>query len=501
MSVVHQDDVGSAELADWTSWLVRSVERAPQSAFPGQRRPFDASAPLALVRPATPAVPSVPTIGRPGHRLPRVYAVLELVIFLNAAAFSVAMGSPVPAIVAAGWCLTQLLGVREDAKQWMLLSPRRTVRRFQRITPLVAVSLLFGLGDAQTAFAGFLAVAGASLMLRMVPMLAGRRHGDARVLLVGSRSQVNTAVSVGASKASGVIGYCDTGGDPRSVSTPGVAVLGDSDHIAEVAAAVRPDQVIILRAALQPEEIRELSWKLERVRTSLVIDLGAEAVAAERYSPVTHAFGQGLVIASSKPWTRRFPRDLGDRLLASLLLLLLSPVLLTIAVMVRLDSRGPAFFVQRRVGERGTQFGMVKFRSMHVDAEELARRLMEQNEGNEVLFKIHRDPRVTRVGRLLRTTSLDELPQLINVVRGEMSLIGPRPALPAEVAKYDAWARRRLAVKPGMTGLWQVSGRSNLSWSESVRLDLDYVDNWSAGKDFEIALRTFAAVVSRDGAY
>ncbi|MDQ6687451.1 MAG: exopolysaccharide biosynthesis polyprenyl glycosylphosphotransferase, partial [Actinomycetota bacterium] len=303
------------------------------------------------------------------------------------------------------------------------------------------------------------------------------------------------------SHASGIIGYCDTGADPLSVFTPGVAVLGDSDHIDEVAAAVRPDQVVVLRAALKPEEIRRLSWKLEGLRTSLVIDQGAQALAPERFSPVTHSFGRGLAVTSCTPWTRRLPRDLVDRVAAALLLVLLSPMLLAIAVLVRIDSSGPAFFVQRRVGVRGVHFGMVKFRSMSVDAEELADRLIEASEGNEILFKMCRDPRVTRIGRWLRSTSMDELPQLLNVVRGEMSLIGPRPALPGEVAMYDDWARRRLAVKPGMTGLWQVSGRSKLSWSDSVRLDLDYVDHWTPIHDVAIALRTVKAVVSRDGAY
>jgi len=146
---------------------------------------------------------------------------------------------------------------------------------------------------------------------------------------------------------------------------------------------------------------------------------------------------------------------------------------------------------------------MYKFRTMICDAEEQLHTLLEDNEhgADGILFKMKHDPRITRLGRLLRRTSLDELPQLINVVTGHMSLIGPRPALPSEVARYDSRAQRRLAVKPGMTGLWQVSGRSRLSWEDSLRYDLDYVDNWSPGRDTQIALKTVKAVLDTDGAY
>jgi lipopolysaccharide/colanic/teichoic acid biosynthesis glycosyltransferase len=177
------------------------------------------------------------------------------------------------------------------------------------------------------------------------------------------------------------------------------------------------------------------------------------------------------------------------------------PVLAVIAVCIRLDSDGPALFRQQRVREGGRRFTMLKFRTMSVDAEQAKAALTALNDhGNGILFKMRNDPRVTRVGRVLRATSLDELPQLVNVLRGEMSLVGPRPALPSEVALYDETAERRLAVKPGLTGLWQVSGRSNLSWDESLRLDLHYVDNWRHRIDLGILVRTIKTVVRRDGA-
>ncbi|TQK73068.1 sugar transferase [Nocardioides sp. SLBN-35] len=190
-----------------------------------------------------------------------------------------------------------------------------------------------------------------------------------------------------------------------------------------------------------------------------------------------------------------------DRAVAALALLVLSPVLLGLALAIRLDSPGPAFFRQTRIGRNDAPFTMWKLRTMGCDAATAAPDLVELNEASGPLFKIHRDPRITRVGRWLRRTSLDELPQLINVVLGQMSLVGPRPALPAEVAAYLPDVRHRLVVRPGITGLWQVSGRSDLSWEETVRLDQQYVDNWSLLLDVRILLRTAGAVLGGRGAY
>ncbi len=185
---------------------------------------------------------------------------------------------------------------------------------------------------------------------------------------------------------------------------------------------------------------------------------------------------------------------------AALLLLLIAPVLLVIAAAVRSDG-GPVFFFQTRIGRGGREFRMVKFRSMVVDAERVRAALVEDNEGAGPLFKMRRDPRITRVGGLLRRYSIDELPQLLNVLGGQMSLIGPRPPLPSEAAEYTDRERRRLAVRPGMTGLWQVSGRSDLCWDESIALDLAYVDDWSPAMEMKIILGTARAVVGGRGAY
>ena len=183
-------------------------------------------------------------------------------------------------------------------------------------------------------------------------------------------------------------------------------------------------------------------------------------------------------------------------------------IYLIIAVAIKLDDRGPVFFRQDRVGQDGELFGMWKFRSMRVDAEQVLEFFKREREargeaeaGNDVMFKMRDDPRVTRVGRVLRRYSLDELPQLFNVLAGQMSLVGPRPPLPREVAQYETEVNRKFLVKPGITGLWQVSGRSNLSWEDAVRLDLYYVENWSLASDLVILWRTVKAVIKRDGAY
>ena len=192
-----------------------------------------------------------------------------------------------------------------------------------------------------------------------------------------------------------------------------------------------------------------------------------------------------------------------DRVVAAGLLVLFSPVLGVLTVLIRADSPGPAVYRQTRVGRHGRLFTVYKLRTMQINADHVVEQLAESNESDRdgVLFKIKRDPRITRIGSVLRTYSLDELPQLWNVVRGEMSLVGPRPALPAEVQAYPADLVRRLALKPGITGLWQVSGRSDLSWDETVRLDLQYVDNWSWWLDLRIAMRTASAVMGCRGAY
>lgn len=186
---------------------------------------------------------------------------------------------------------------------------------------------------------------------------------------------------------------------------------------------------------------------------------------------------------------------------AAAVLLLASPIMAITALLIKREDGGPVLFRQERVGRDGTTFPCLKFRSMVVDAEAKLRALQSQNMADGVLFKMTDDPRITRIGKVIRRLSIDELPQLVNVLRGEMSLVGPRPSLPSEVERYHSDVMRRLRVRPGLTGLWQVSGRSDLSWDDAVRLDLYYVDNWSMMQDLHILVRTVRAVLASRGAY
>jgi exopolysaccharide biosynthesis polyprenyl glycosylphosphotransferase len=209
---------------------------------------------------------------------------------------------------------------------------------------------------------------------------------------------------------------------------------------------------------------------------------------------------KGERLLSGKFYRRYIKRPLD--ILASLVgLLLLSPLFIVLAVMVRLDSRGPVFFRQMRVGKGGREFEFYKFRSMVQDAEAMKNKLMHLNELEGPVFKISDDPRITPIGRFLRRTSLDELPQLLNVLRGDMSLVGPRPPLPAEVANYESWQRQKLSVLPGITCLWQISGRNHIGFTEWMRLDIEYIRRQSFGVDVKILARTLPAVLLRKGAF
>ncbi len=236
-----------------------------------------------------------------------------------------------------------------------------------------------------------------------------------------------------------------------------------------------------------------------------VIELGAEgapATAPDSSGAVIHILPghEGGRLAAARPWQLAIKRTI-DVIGATLALLALSPVLLITALAVRLNSPGPIIHRQIRIGQDGEPFVFLKFRSMYVDAEHLKKSLSQYNEAEGPIFKIKRDPRITPVGRLIRKLSIDELPQLFHVLSGQMSLVGPRPHLPEEVAVYDGEARRRLAVRPGVTGIWQVSGRSDLDFDTWIAMDLEYLDHWSLRLDLNLMLKTFAAVLSGRGAY
>jgi exopolysaccharide biosynthesis polyprenyl glycosylphosphotransferase len=291
-----------------------------------------------------------------------------------------------------------------------------------------------------------------------------------------------------------VVGACLP---PHHDGQVGLPVYGTFD---EAAAA---DTVIVLSCPeLDGHVLRRLAWHLERDDIDLIVASALIDVAGDRTTirpvdglPMLHVEHPRLEGGA------RVVKEIVDRMGAAGLLLFLSPILLSLALWIRISSPGPVLFRQVRVGRDGGEFPIFKFRSMYVDAEQRLAEIRHLNENDGVLFKMRNDPRVTPVGRWLRRLSLDELPQLLNVLRGDMSLVGPRPPLPEEVAVYPDDVRRRLAVKPGMTGLWQVSGRSDLPWEEAVRLDLRYVENWSLTLDFVILLRTVTAVARSSGAY
>jgi exopolysaccharide biosynthesis polyprenyl glycosylphosphotransferase len=313
--------------------------------------------------------------------------------------------------------------------------------------------------------------------------------------------EIRRAPSQGMHVVAACVSGLDTGGD-HLTSVEGVPVFGYPTQAMSTVDLFDAEVVAVSNHLdLENKALRRLSWALEERGVDLVVAPGIVEVAGPRLS-IRPVAGVSLLHVERPVMSgaRRLVKATFDRCMSIGLFLVAAPVLAAIALAVRLDSPGPALFRQTRVGARGEEFEMLKFRTMCVDAEARLAEL-KGDAGNDVLFKMRHDPRITRIGGLLRRYSLDELPQLINVLRGEMSLVGPRPPLPSEVAGYAADAVRRLRVQPGLTGLWQVSGRSDLSWDESLRLDLWYVDNWSLVLDLQIIFRTARAVLRGQGAY
>ncbi|QEO16120.1 sugar transferase [Agromyces intestinalis] len=346
-------------------------------------------------------------------------------------------------------------------------------------------------------------------------LAAKRRQGlmSHRALLVGSEASVaSVARDLERAPQAGfrVVGACTPTTRVAGV-IPGteIPMSGSIDRLIEALESVDADTVVITSAdELPPDRVRALSWQLEPGRQHLVLAPSLTDIGGPRLHTRPVA-GLPLVHVETPRYDggKIYAKRILDAVGAAVLVALLAPVLAVIALAVRLSSPGGVIFAQERIGLRGEPFRMFKFRSMYVDAEhrldELATSTTDDDRtaGNRVLFKMRDDPRVTPIGRILRRYSLDELPQLFNVLLGSMSLVGPRPSLEREVAKYAQHVHRRFLVKPGVTGLWQVSGRSNLDWDESVRLDLFYVENWTMTGDLMILWRTAKAVFARDGAY
>lgn len=302
-----------------------------------------------------------------------------------------------------------------------------------------------------------------------------------------------------------VVGACLTEGDDvdEHGTVQGVPVFGTPDLVLDAVSAFGAQVVAIAsHPDLVGHSLRRLGWALEDRGVDLIVSPGIVEVAEPRLSiSPTVGFPMLQIDPPMHTGMRAVGKVLFDRLAALAITAIFLPLGVAVALAIKLESKGPVFFRQTRVGANGKTFQMVKFRSMVVDAEARLAALADSSDGNSVLFKMRADPRVTAVGRFIRRYSIDEIPQLINVMRGDMSLIGPRPPLPAEVATYEWDANRRLRVRPGMTGLWQISGRSDLPWEESLRLDLWYVDNWTPMLDLQILVRTVRAVLRGTGAY
>jgi exopolysaccharide biosynthesis polyprenyl glycosylphosphotransferase len=370
---------------------------------------------------------------------------------------------------------------------------------------VLAVTASFFLGDQR--FSRLWFVAGWALAIVGLNVWRGlawslyTRARDAlapanRVLIVGANALGERLARELADRYQ-VVGYVDNGTDLTRTDT--LPLLGPIAKLDPLVQAYGIDELVIALPAHRREQVsRTIARGFHRpVRVKFLADLGE--VLPQRFE-IQDLAGQPCIDftpAARVSWLKRAM----DVALASLVLLALAPGLVAIAILIKLDSPGPVIYRQQRVGKHGSRFAMYKFRSMRQDADKLLEALRAQNEATGPLFKIRQDPRITRVGRILRRLSLDELPQLFNVVKGEMSLVGPRPPLPAEVEKYEDWQLGRLRALPGITGLWQVSGRSEVPFHDMVRLDLHYIRNWSLGLDFEILVRTLPAVLLQRGAY
>ena len=506
--------------------LVERVDTEIAVAFTAASEVSRGGTPVRLVRPVRPV--SVPRIDSGGWT--RRYAATLMISDSLAAAAAVAGGwlvrFSVPldeawhgyvafsACVVVGWllCLHVVGGYEVQRISTGAREAQRVIRAAVEVAGgLAIVAYLAHIDVARSAVAGFIP-AGTVLMLlgryvvrHAVHRRRARGEWTSAILAVGTSESVRHLVAATRRNPFAglrVVGACVEDAEVGAHVADGVPVLGGVARAAELAEITDADIVAVAGAGLGPRRIRELGWALEGTGRNMVMAPGLTDVAGPRVhvSPVE---GLPLMWVDQPAFSgfARIGKRAMDVLGAALLLLVSAPFLLLVGLAVRMTSAGPALYRSTRMGADGRAFTVYKFRSMYRDADQHRAELAARNQADGVLFKIRDDPRITPVGRVLRKFSLDELPQLLNVVAGSMSLVGPRPPLPDEVERYQADAHRRLLVKPGMTGLWQVSGRSDLSWDESVRLDLYYVENWSLGLDLAIIGRTVWAVLRSRGAY
>jgi exopolysaccharide biosynthesis polyprenyl glycosylphosphotransferase len=349
-------------------------------------------------------------------------------------------------------------------------------------------------------------ILGRFLLRRVIHRARRRGLLQQRVVVAGSLSHIDEIVAV--LRREPWLGYDVVGAltPPHELAREtgfGVPVLGNADDVVAIANEAEADTIFFAGGAVtSSHSLRELIWELEHESFGVVVAPSVSEISSDRIS-VRPVAGLPLMHIDPPGWKNaaRIGKRLFDLAGAALVVLLASPLLAFCAISVWASDGGPVFFRQTRIGRDGVEFRCLKFRTMIVDAENQLGELRTAETVNGVLFKMKDDPRITKPGRWLRRFSFDELPQLFNVLRGDMSLVGPRPPLPREVLSYASQTSRRLRVRPGMTGLWQVSGRSDLSFEEAIRLDLYYIDNWSMVQDIIILYRTVGAVVSSRGAY
>jgi exopolysaccharide biosynthesis polyprenyl glycosylphosphotransferase len=430
------------------------------------------------------------------------------------------------------WLLVGLAARRYAPSAWDEGAPAGPVVRdwLVLLGVLAVLRTVSGLGDAPaTEFAALCPSLAVTVLCRKaihrrIVAVRRRAEGLRRVLVVGEAGAVDAVVGQLAERTDHgyvVVGACVLGegdvlsGVPVPARLPADATNAtnamyatnapdeDAAPVADAAELLGADLVFVAASRhMCGDRLRRLSWALHDRGRRLMVLPGIVEVARRR---VRIASAAGLTLLDVSPPTRRglptLLKAATDRSGSLVLLVVLAPLFALLALAVRLSSPGPVIYRQTRVGRSGVPFPMWKFRTMVVDADRMKGDLAAANEHDGHMFKLRRDPRVTSAGRFLRRYSLDELPQLANVLLGHMSLVGPRPPLPEEVARYDRVEMRRLSVKPGLTGLWQVSGRSDLSWHETVSLDLRYVDNWSWGWDMAVMARTVRAVLDGHGAY
>lgn len=353
---------------------------------------------------------------------------------------------------------------------------------------------------------GLVIVGGERLAVRKTLHFLRRRGGDVtRTIVLGANQEARAIART--LEREGWLGYSIIGfvDDKQPVGhevSDGHEVIGRTGDLTDLVRAHQATLVLVAASAFDTSRLNRLFWELQDVDVDLQITSGTVDLLASRM--VVQSVAGVPLLYVKRPGMDKLQRTFKRSMdvIGSLSgLILLSPLLLVMAIWIKLDSKGPVFFKQERVGRDGRRFTLWKFRTMIEDAEQRRAELEHLSEGPGLLFKLKEDPRVTRAGKRLRRYSLDELAQLWNVLRGDMSLVGPRPALPSEVEQYDDWIRNRLRVKPGITGLWQVSGRTETSFSDYVRHDLFYIQNWSFSLDLWILWRTLRAVISAEGAH